>query len=220
MKRKYYFSALLILIQLAMGIYMGFQLPDEARIPSHWNLQGEVDGYMDKWPGLLIFPGFNLLIFILMLVLPYISVRYRQAPERFEQIIPRVTNILVSCFFLMNLGLLLVMRGVIAMSNLIVFLPLGILFYLLGNVMPQLPSNFFVGIRTPWTLSSESNWVHTHQLGSLCFRVSGILLIIIPALFKNKAAITELFLIFIFLIILYPVLYSFLLFRKEKKQEN
>ncbi len=93
------------------------------------------------------------------------------------------------------------------------------MFILLGNILPKMPSSFFIGIRTPWTLSSEHVWRKTHKVGGICFVMGGLLMIFIPAIWGNHAtALTIMFVLFITLI-LCPVLYSFFLYKKEERSK-
>jgi len=89
---------------------------------------------------------------------------------------------------------------------------------MLGNLLPKIPSNFFAGIRTPWTLSSELVWRKTHRLGGIGFIIGGLLMIIIPLLWKSSQSALIIMFILIMIVCLYPVLYSFLLYKKEEKK--
>jgi uncharacterized membrane protein len=93
---------------------------------------------------------------------------------------------------------------------------LGLMFILMGNILPKMPSSFFIGIRTPWTLSSEYIWRKTHKVGGVCFVLSGLIMIFISAIWgNNSTALTIMFILFM-TFVLYSVLYSFLLYKKDE----
>ena len=85
---------------------------------------------------------------------------------------------------------------------------------MLGNLLPKIPSNFFAGIRTPWTLSSELVWRKTHRLGGIGFIIGGLLMIIIPLLWKSSQSALIIMFILVMIVGLYPVPYSFIFYKK------
>jgi len=92
---------------------------------------------------------------------------------------------------------------------------IGIWFFYLGSIMKQLKRNWFIGVRTPWTLSSDKVWEKTHKFASKIFKVWGgliILTIFIPAEYSIWVILVSSFIVLIWI-----VLYSYLEFRKEKK---
>ncbi len=219
MNKKFWLSIIIIIVQIALALYLSSFIADDARIPSHWNIRGEIDGYTGKWTAILLFPGINILMFIIMLILPIISVRYRETPERFSHMIPKITNIVIFFFAIIHIYTLLLGAKLITNTGTFLYYSLGLMFILLGNILPKMPSSFFIGIRTPWTLSSEHVWRKTHKVGGICFVMGGLLMIFIPAIWGNHAtALTIMFVLFITLI-LCPVLYSFFLYKKEERSK-
>ena len=220
MNKKFIYAIIIILLQICLSIYFGLTLPEDARVPCHWNIKGEIDGYYGKWTGTFLFPGINLVMLLFMLALPYISVRYKNAQERFDKVIPRLATIIIFFFACIHIYTLLLAKQILNPAGNIIFYLIGLMFILLGNLLPKIPSNFFAGIRTPWTLSSEDVWRKTHRLGGFCFVLGGFLMILIPLIWKNsQLALILLFIIFM-IIVLYPVLYSFILYKKEEKLKS
>jgi len=217
MNKKFWISIILIIIQLALALYLSSLIADDARIPSHWNFRGEIDGYTGKWTGILLFPGINVLLFIFMLILPIISVRYRETPERFSRMVPIITNIIIFFFATIHIYTLLLGAELISSTGSSIYYIIGLMFILLGNILPKMPSSFFIGIRTPWTLSSEYVWRKTHKVGGICFVLSGLLMIFIPAIWGNNATVIKIMFVLFMALILYSVLYSFILYKKEEK---
>jgi len=211
MNKKFWLSIIIIIVQLTLALYLSSFIASDAKIPSHWDIRGEIDGYTGKWTAILLFPGINAFLFILMLILPIISVRYRETPARFSRMVPIITNIVIFFFAIIHIYTLLLGAELVSNTGSFLYYTLGLMFILLGNVLPKMPSSFFIGIRTPWTLSSEYVWRKTHKIGGICFVISGLLMILIPAILGNNAtALTVMFVLFMSLV-LYPVLYSFIL---------
>ncbi len=217
MNKKFWISIVIIIVQLALALYLSSFIENDAKVPSHWNIRGEIDGFTGKWTAILLFPGINILMFVIMLSLPFISVRYRKTPERFSHMVPLITNIVIFFFAVIHIYTLLLGAELVSATGSFIFYALGLMFILLGNILPKMPSSFFIGIRTPWTLSSEYVWRKTHKVGGICFVLSGLLMIFIPAIWGNNAtAFTLMFILFIALMS-YSVLYSFILFKKKEK---
>lgn len=143
------------------------------RIPVHWNVAGQVDRYGEKAEGLLAIPLLTVALYVLLLVLPRID------PGRANY--PRFAG----AYNVIRIGLVAVMAGVYGVVHLwirgvpvdvstVVPLLVGALFVVLGDLMGKIRPNWFVGIRTPWTLSSKSSWTKTHRLGGWVFIALGI----------------------------------------------
>ena len=216
MNKRFYFSIIVIVIQIIFAIYLNSLIPAGRPIPVHWNIRGEVDGYTTGRISLFLFPLINCFILALMILLPFLSVRYRKASERFDKIIPSLTNILVLFFALIHIYTLLLATEKFALRVNLIFPLMGLMFILIGNILPKIPSNFFAGIRTPWTLSSEKVWRKTHRLGGFCFAIGGLLMILIPILWKDSPQAMIIMFVLFMIIVLYPVIHSFILFNKYR----
>ena len=217
MNKKYWIALIIVVIQLIVALSIASQLPEDAKIPVHWNFQGEVDSYSGKWMGTLLFPLINALILAFMIAMPYISVRYKNSQKRFQNILPSFALILISCFALIHIFSLLLAAKLLVENVKSLHLILGLMFLLLGNYLPKVPSNFFLGIRTPWTLSSEYVWRRTHRLGGICFVWGGILLIVSALIPATYAWMSNIIFGIFLLAVLLPVLYSFIIYKKEQK---
>ncbi|MDA0815447.1 MAG: SdpI family protein [Chloroflexi bacterium] len=147
----------------------------EDQIPTHWNARGEVDGYGGKAEGLLLLPGIALAMWALLAFIPKIDPGRRNYAS------------FGNAYFLMRVALLaffgLLHAGIVALAlgadiDIFALFPLGIgvLFIVLGNLMPKFRPNYFAGVRTPWTLASARSWTATHRLAGRLFIVLGVLL--------------------------------------------
>jgi uncharacterized membrane protein len=144
------------------------------RIPVHWNWRGEVDRYGGKFEGLLLLPLVSVALYLLLLVLPLFDpgkANYRTFAGAYNLIRLTITLFLSAIY---AVGVL-VSLGYHVDMNTVIGLALGVLFIVLGNVMGKIRPNWFVGVRTPWTLSSKLSWTKTHRLAGWLFIVMGLL---------------------------------------------
>ena len=207
-------ALILLLVYAAISLVLFLQVPADAQLPMHWNAKGEVDGYASAGGALAFALILPTALFLLLLLLPYYSPKYRAQAERFEKVLPKMNFLLVFFFGLINLYILAYpMIGDKIKINFI-FLLIGFMFAFLGNLIPKVPRNFFIGIRTPWSITDEDNWYHTHRVGAKAFLLGGLLLIIAGFLPQNSIVASAVF-ILVTIIVLYPVLYSFILFKKK-----
>lgn len=201
----------LVAIAVIAGALLWNQLPE--LMASHWNVNNEVDGYIPKFSGVFMMPLVTLGMFALFLVLPNIDplkANIAQFRGAFNLFI-----LLITVFMLYAHGLTLAWNlGYQNFDMGRAMIPfLGILFMFIGYMLRQAKRNFFIGIRTPWTLSSDTVWEKTHRLGSVLFMASGVLAFI-GGFFSGQTAF---WLLFIPLMgsSLFLVIYSYVLYHNE-----
>lgn len=184
MMKKYKWSFLLIALSVLTSIIAFPYLPDQ--VPMHWNINGEVDQYWDKLYAVIFLPLIMIAMMILFIYMPKIDPKkenYKKFSSSYQIFIT-----------LMNGFLLLLQSAIIAYSlglkidiSLFIFLANSVIFIVLGNYLPRIKHNYFIGIRTPWTLANEKTWRKTHQLGGKVFVVAGLLLVVLsflPGVYK------------------------------------
>ena len=203
----------LIAIALIAGVVLWDRLPEQ--MPSHWNINDQVDGYTSRFWGVFLMPLITLGMFVLFLVIPNIDPlkgNIAQFRGTFNIFI-----VLIVAFMLYIHGLTLAWGlGYQSFKLSTAMLPfMGVLFIAIGYMLRQAKRNFFIGIRTPWTLSSDTVWDKTHQLGSSLFMGSGGLAIVGGFI----GGISAFLLMFIPLIgsTIFLVIYSYVLYRRETK---
>lgn len=208
-----WFSILTLIAVIAIAIWAYPLLSD--KVPSHWNFAGQIDGYTTRLGHVLLFPGIMLGVYLLFLALPYLEPRRGHFIKSWG-FYSLIKNFLMGFFLLMfavatwaGIGAKPVPVGTI------ISLAIGILFIMIGNYMPQIKSNFFMGIRTPWTLSSEKVWTKTHLLGGYTFVIGGLLFII--GLFLPVPLNFYFPIVGVCIAGLIPVIMSFIWFKQEKK---
>lgn len=183
-RNEWPFWALLAAMGAAAAICWS-HAPD--RIPVHWNMHGEVDRYGGKAEGLLLLPAISFGLYCLLLFIP----RLDPGKENYKLFAGAYYGIRLSIqvFFVILYGaIFLTAFGYEVSVGKIVFVSVGALFVVLGNVMGKLRPNWFAGIRTPWTLSSKLSWTKTHRAGGWTFVGIG-LAAIAAAFFDAKWAL-------------------------------
>jgi uncharacterized membrane protein len=143
------------------------------RIPVHWNINGQVDRYGGRFEGLLLMPLVALGMYGLLLVLPRIDPGRANYP-RFRGAYNAIRIALLVLFAVFYVGMQVWVWTGHADIAFVAPLAVGIVIVVLGAVLGKIRPNWFVGIRTPWTLSSKVSWVRTHRAGGWLFIVVGL----------------------------------------------
>ena len=201
----------IVLLSFAIGIYVFPEMPE--KIASHWNAQGEVNGYMSKFWGIFLMPFISVGLFLLFMIIPRIDPR-KSNIEKFRKYYNNF--ILLIIVFLFYIYLLTIFWNMGFRFNMITLLSpaFAILFYYSGVLIENAKMNWFIGIRTPWTLSSEKVWDKTHKIGGKLFKIAGIIAIG-GILFQNYAIFF--IIVPILLAAIYSVVFSYIEYQKEIK---
>lgn len=172
-------EALPILLVLASWLLTAVywsQLPPQ--MPTHWGPSGRPDAWMPLPFGALIGPMVATFSYLLLLILPFIDPR-SQHWESFRGAYAIVKDALLALFCgLTYLSLSAAVRPDQSLDLHVLLVAMGLLFVVLGNYMPKLRSNFFVGVRTPWTLSDEDVWYRTHRLAGKLMMAAGLVTVL------------------------------------------
>jgi uncharacterized membrane protein len=201
------------IILLLPFLYIPFiwdKLPES--VPTHWNAKGEIDDYSSRLFGTFLVPVMNIALYFLFLVLPKIDPRKKNYPlfgNAYWYIRLTIASFMMVMFFItINTAM-----GYLVLNPKIIIMLVLLLLAVLGNFMRTIRSNFFVGIRTPWTLDNPEVWKKTHEhSGRIWFYASLACLLIL--IFIPEQYMMWVFIPFIILISVYPVVYSYLIFRK------
>jgi uncharacterized membrane protein len=201
----------IIAAALAASAVVYPDLPE--RIPTHWNLAGEVDGWSRRAWGAWLMPVVIAFVWGLMRWLPAIDPRrknYEKFGGTFEGI---MLSVMVFMLILHGITLAAALGYPVAMERVAPF-STGLLFIVIGNLLPRARSNWFVGIRTPWTLSSDRVWEKTHRVGGRLFVLGGILISLSALLSASWSHWVVLVIVSVCSI--GAVVYSYVEWRKEK----
>lgn len=206
---------LLIIISVVLSFYFFANFPE--RVPIHWNAAGEVDNYGSKATGAFLFPGIILGMYLMFLVIPYADPK-KERYQQFRKIYHIFKTLLIAMMFVLYILSGLASLGYDIQISLWVPAMIGGLFILLGNYMAKIKPNWFMGIRTPWTLSSEEVWNKTHRVGGKVFMLGGVLI----ALTSFVSVDFRMIILFIAIgiMVVGTVLYSYLAYRQEEKKKQ
>lgn len=147
------------------------------RIVSHWNAAGEPDATMSKVVGLALIPGLLAALLVVFAVVPRID-PLRENITTFRPYYDWFVVVLTAAMAVIHGGIVAFNLGYEFDFTLLVLVVVAGLFYYLGVLLGQAERNWFVGIRTPWTLSSAAVWDRTHRLGGRLFKLTAVIALI------------------------------------------
>jgi len=213
MKKTNLIIILIIVISFIIGISLYPQMP--AEMAGHWNTQGEVDDYLPKFWGLFLMPLVALGIYLLFLLLPKID-PLKENVEKFRTYFDWFIVTIVAFLFYIYLLTIFWNLGYRFNMGRLMVPALGSLFFYSGVLIENAERNWFIGIRTPWTISNKRVWNKTHQLAAKLFKASA-LIALVGALVPQYA----------FYFVLVPVItssfiavvYSYFLYRKTNNEQ-
>lgn len=187
------------------------RLPEQ--VATHWNIRGEPDRYGGPMEALLVIPIVMLAVWGLLRVLPKID-PFRDNYAKFAGTYELVIDLVLGMMLVMHIAVLLGAGGAPQTVASVVRAGMGVMFIMLGNILPRTRQNWFVGVRTPWTLSNPRVWERTHRVAGYGFVALGFLVLLtipfapqvgIPVLVAGLAAVG-----------LGSVVYSFFAWRAER----
>jgi len=211
--RKEWPALLLLAAPFVVILFVWDRVPD--RIPTHWNLAGEADGYSGKATGLLLLPLLGIATYLLYWIAPKIDPKRRIDAGR--KPLPALRFFTVVFFLVLFLGIVGSALG-LSFLDTARMVPLGILllFLVLGNYITTVQHNYFIGIRTPWTLEDEEVWRKTHRMGGRLWVGVSIVLLILWMLL-SASAFRPLFIAGMVTMVLVPVVYSYYLYAAKER---
>ena len=203
-KKTLFITCAVILLPIIAGLLLWDRLPD--RIPTHWGMGGEVDGWSGKGFAVFAMPalmlGIQLLCFFATASDPKRGNIRRKFLSMVLWIIP-VLSVMTSCIsYAVALGAQIRVEQVIPGF-------IGLMFVIIGNYMPKFQQSYTMGIRLPWTLSSEENWNRTHRFGGKIWALGGIGVLFCTLMGWGMASI-----VILAVVVIVPTVYSYVLYRK------
>jgi uncharacterized membrane protein len=203
---------LVIIGMFVAGVILYPSLP--ADIPSHWGFAGNPDSWMPKEYGMWLLPGLTLVLAVLFPVLCYLDPKrenYRLFVRTWE-VMQLSIIVMLAYIFAVQLYATLYPEANVLVGRFIVF-GVGLLFVVLGNFMGKIRQNFFVGLRTPWSLSDPQVWQKSQRFAGWAFVLGGFLMLAEAFLWR---AVPWLFFGIVAFVVVLPTVYSYLIFRRKK----
>ena len=175
-RRLVWLSAAVVAVMLAMAAWAWVQLPAGAEVPIHWGPDGTVNGTAPKSIGLLLLPLLATGVAVVLAFLPRFEPR-RANLERSGKAYGAVwVAVLLLLAGIQALVVATALGATVDISRLTLF-GIGLLYLVIGNYLPKVRPNYMMGIRTPWTLTSDLAWAKTHRIGGRLFVLEGLVFI-------------------------------------------
>ena len=209
--RSRWFGLVIAAVAVGVSIWAYPQLPPT--VATHWNLRGTADGFSSRAVAISIIPVVILLMTGLFNVLPRLDPRHENY-SRFIGTYWLIANA-VLVFMLVAHGMIIATGlGYSVRIDRLMPIGVGVLFIVLGNYLTRVEPNWFVGIRTPWTLSSDTVWRKTHRTGGWLMVIGG--LVVAACAFLPHGAFLPLFITAIVIMAVIPIVQSYVLWKRER----
>ena len=207
---KLIITSLVILIPIIIGLILWNKLPEQ--MPIHWDIHGNVDGYSSKTMAVFAMPLFLLFIH-------WICVFATSADPKKQNINAKTFSLVLWISPLLSLicNSLDYASAMGYKLDVSMFIPLfmGTLFIVIGNYLPKCKQSYTMGIKLPWTLDNEENWNKTHRFAGFLWVIGGIIMLITSFL-----RIVWVPLIITFPLVFIPTIYSFIIYKNNKKSNK
>ena len=211
-------SGVIIGLMLVLAAYAWVKLPAGMPIPIHWGLDGQPDNYAGKTLGLLSLPLTGVFLTLVYCLIMRIEPRQHNM---------RLSARAITIIWVSGMGLLAVTQGFIVVTALgkqvdvtmLTTVVCGVLFITIGNYLGKIRSNYFAGIRTPWTLSSDLAWDKTHRFGGKLFMLLGVLFLL-TIYFHDQYLFFVLLASEMVLVVVMLSIYSYFVWRTDVNRRN
>lgn len=209
-KWKLAITSIVTLLPILAGLILWSRLPE--KVPIHFGKNGVADGWSSKQFAVFALPVFLLLVH-------WVVVFFTMLDPKAKNINGKVFGIVLwACPVVSLFGAMATYTYALGYNvnvELIAFVFIGALFIVIGNYLPKCKQNYTVGIKIPWTLNDEGNWNHTHRFAGWVW-VAGGIIVMLTSFFRQYLV----FLVVTALIVLIPVVYSYIYFRKHNKDKE
>ena len=170
-------SLAVLAVMLVASAWAWLSLPADAQVPIHWGPDGQADDWADKTVGLLLLPVTALIVAVILAIIPRIEPRRTNLERSVKAYRAVWIGVMVLLGGLHLVAVAAAMGADFDMTRLVLG-GMGLLFVVIGNYLPKVRSNFMMGVRTPWTLTSERSWQSTHRLAGRLFVIEGAVLLV------------------------------------------
>jgi uncharacterized membrane protein len=174
----------LIVIAVFVSIFAYPHLPD--RVPTHWNASGEVNGWSSRLWGAWMLPLTMALVWLILRAVPHIDPR-KANYAKFQGMYDWLVILVIAFMLAIHVVIILAATGSPIAMHTVMMPSVGIFIAALGLLLPRVHPNWFVGIRTPWTLTSDLSWERTHRIAGPLFIALGVLIVASTAMAPTTA---------------------------------
>jgi uncharacterized membrane protein len=212
MRKSQIFILAIIFISILISFIYYPKMPEN--IASHWDINGNVNGYSSKFWGIALFPILLIILGLMFFLIPKID----PLKENIKKFIHYFDGLIILLFlFLLLLEFQVILWNIGIKINPVFTMPISfaIIFFYIGILLGKTKRNWSIGIRTPWTVSNDLVWDSTHKLGAVLFKIAG-LLCFLGLIFQKYAFFIVLLPVIIFSI--YLVIYSFFEYERQIKK--
>jgi uncharacterized membrane protein len=206
----------LVVVALMTGFafYAASLLPAGAQLPTHWGPTGEPDRFADALPALLMMPGILLVISLVLAAVPYLD----PLQDKLDGSQPLLRTVWIGMLVL--LPVIEAFNAAPAfgwpMPNSLRLVSVGLLLMVIGNALPKSRPGFFVGIRTPWTITDTDNWIATNRLGGKLMMLGGLVIAASAVVPLDPQFRVILFFVTIAAMVVPPLVYSWWFWHRRK----
>ena len=202
----------IIILSFAVAIYYYPKMP--LQMASHWNAEGNVNGWMLKPWALFLMPVLSLVMLFFFRWLPKIDPLRENVAKFKDQYNIFILGMIGFLFYIYILTIVWNLGSVFNMTKLMI--PgIAVVFFICGNLIEHAKRNWFIGIRTPWTMSSDHVWDKTHELGAKAFRITAFIMLL--GVFFETLAIWFV-LVPVFLAVIVVFVYSYYVHKNHKSR--
>lgn len=201
-------------VMLTASAWAWVQLPADAQVPIHWGPDGTPDGYADKTVGLFLLPIIAAIVAIVLAVIPSIEPRRANLERSAKAYAVTWIGVMLLLGGLHLVAIAVTLGASLDLTRIVMF-GTGALFVAIGNYLPKVRSNFLMGVRTPWTLSSDRSWALTHRLGGKLFVGLGVALAALALLGASGSVMVVVILAGLAILVAVLFGYSYLIWRDD-----
>ncbi len=209
-KGKLILTSIIILIPIVIGLILWNKLPE--KLPTHWNAEGVVDGWSSKEFAVFGLPAILFVLHWICLLGSSADPKNKNYSEKLLQLVFWICPIISVLLGVISYGTALGMEFEV---DTIMLVLVGLVFIVVGNYMPKCKQNYTMGIKLPWTLNDEENWNKTHRMAGKLWVLTGFLVML--CILAPTSVMVAIFMVILFMAIIIPTVYSYLLYRNKKK---
>lgn len=205
----------IVILTLVPISYLFFIWPDLSEsVPVHWNIDGVADRYGSKTELAIMVLSIPIVTYLLFLIVPLIDPKKKV--EEMGAKFSRLKWLIVGFMVVISMYIIYTASTDMATEPKWLFLIIGALIAVMGNFFQTIRSNYFIGVRTPWTLENEEVWRLTHLLAGKIWFISGIVLTLLTFLLDSRQLFISTMLITAFIVIV-PVVHSYMKYNELQK---